>query len=61
VLGSLSNRTRTVDISKYLDIKRQAIEKFRSEIFIYVSNQKKPVVKVVDVARHLKKTEIFYK
>lgn len=58
VLGSLSNRTRTVDISEYLDIKKHAIEKFRSEIFIYVSNQKKPIV---DVEGHLEKKEIFYK
>ncbi len=58
VLGSLSNRTRTVDISEYLDLKKQAVEKFRSEIFIYLSNQKKPIV---NPKGHLEKKEVFFK
>lgn len=58
VLGSLSNRTRTVDISEYLDLKKQALEKFRSEIFVYASNQKKPIV---NTKGHLEKKEIFFK
>lgn len=58
VIGFLSKRTRAEDISEYLDVKKQAIEKFRSEILIYVSNQKKPIV---STKGHLEKKEIFYK
>ncbi len=41
VIGFLSNRTRAVDISEYLDIKKQAVEKFRSETQLYLSFQKR--------------------
>jgi LmbE family N-acetylglucosaminyl deacetylase len=58
VIGLLSNRTRSVDISNYLDIKKQAVQKFRSEILIYVNNQKKPIVKTKG---HLENKEVFYK
>jgi LmbE family N-acetylglucosaminyl deacetylase len=58
VIGFLSNRTRAVDISNYLDVKKQAVEKFKSETLLYLSNQKRPIV---DPQVHLDKTEFFYK
>ena len=58
VIGFLSNRTRAVDISDYLDVKKLAVEKFKSETLLYLSNQKRPIV---DPKSHLDKTEIFYK
>jgi LmbE family N-acetylglucosaminyl deacetylase len=58
VLGFLSNRTRVVDISQYLEIKKQAVDKFRSETLIYLSSQKRPVV---STKGHLESKEVFYK
>lgn len=58
LIGFLTNRTRAVEISEYLEIKRQAVEKFRSETLLYLSNQKKPIV---ETKRHLEKKEFFYK
>ncbi len=58
VIGFLSNRTRAVDISEYLDIKKQAVEKFRSETQLYLSSQKRTVV---SINGHLEKKEFFYK
>ena len=58
VIGFLSNRTRAVDISDYLDVKRLALEKFKSETLLYLSSQRRPIV---DANSHLDKTEFFYK
>lgn len=58
IVGFLSNRTSYVDISDYLDVKKEALEKFRSEILVYASNQKKPIV---STKGHLEKKELFYK
>lgn len=58
IIGFLSNRTRVVDISEYLEVKKQAVEKFRSETRLYLSNQERPIV---ETKRHLEKKEFFYK
>ncbi len=58
MIGFLSNRTRVVDISDYLDIKKRAVEEFRSETQIWLSNQTKPIV---ETKGHLGNKEVFYK
>ncbi len=58
MIGFLSNRMRAVDISEYLDIKKQAVEEFKSEIRIFLSNQKSPIV---NIKGHLENKELFYK
>jgi LmbE family N-acetylglucosaminyl deacetylase len=58
VIGFLSNRTRVVDISDYLDVKKQAVEKFKSETLLYLGSQKRAVV---STKGHLEKKEFFYK
>lgn len=58
VIGFLSKRTRVVDVSEYLDIKKQAVEKFRSETQLYLAFQKRVVV---STKGHLEKKEFFYK
>lgn len=58
VIGFLSNRTRVVDVSDYLDVKKHAVEKFKSETLLYLNNQKKPIV---NTKGHLKKKEFFYR
>ena len=58
VVGFLSNRTRVVDISDYLEVKRKALEKFKSETLLYLSIQKRPIV---DPKTHLDRKEFFYK
>lgn len=58
VIGFLSSRTRAVDISDYLEVKKQALEKFRSETLLYLSIQKRPIV---DPKGHLENKEVFYR
>lgn len=58
VIGFFTRRMTRVDISEYLGVKKEALDKFKSETGIYLVNQKKPIV---SVKGHLERSEIFFR
>lgn len=58
VIGFFTRRKTTVDISEFLEVKKEALERFKSETAIYLINQKKPIV---NIKGHLERREVFFR
>lgn len=58
LLDTYKNRIVDVDISDYLDLKKEACNKFKSEISIISNEQKNPIEK--NLSKYLENTERFY-
>jgi len=50
----------SVDISKFVDLKKRAIKEFKSQTTLLSSKQRKPSLSSRTIERHLKNKEIFY-
>lgn len=57
-IGFFARRIKTVDVSDYLAVKKEALDKFKSETGLYLLNQKKPIV---SVKGHLEPKEVFFR
>lgn len=55
----LKHDTVKVDISKYLDLKKSALNEFKSQITIQSNNQKEPALHPLFIREHLKDHEVF--
>jgi LmbE family N-acetylglucosaminyl deacetylase len=55
----LKHDTVYVDISKYLDLKKSALNEFKSQITIMSSKQKEPALSLLFIRNHLKDHEVF--
>jgi LmbE family N-acetylglucosaminyl deacetylase len=51
----------SVDISSFLDLKKTALNEYKSQIELFSSAQKEPALNSVFIESHLKKYELFYK
>jgi LmbE family N-acetylglucosaminyl deacetylase len=60
-MNLFTHRTLRVDISEFLDLKKTALNEYRSQIALISSKQKKPALSSSFLNMHLKEHELFYK